>query len=576
MGLGQDIVFGAGQYQPRGAEGQRLLAHELVHVVQQGALIDIRPSSTLRPLQTAQVIQRAVSPELDKIESYLSYGIFDWKITDEEAVKALELLKTLPRFQQAVFFADPKYVNRLRENLPENRLPELNELEHNLGSIRPPTPTVEDVRSKLSYGLFDWVVTDKEAVEALEMLKQLSGAQLATALAAINYGRLMDNLPDARKPELIDLLARGLGTGGARQTEEKQHPGTALNSLTFLSDHRMMKDNVSDWTSSGTIYSRPDWFVSNGKVVSHPISQTRNTNVQIEASLNVLPANAPTAPIRLSGRSDMNALNFEFAGSMHGGLDQKVLLTSTGKLPDAITAVENKEIIWMLEWRDWKHEIARTGGHTIFVTITPPLVPDEVTFKRMSTAVRLTRVIGTIDPHPLVRGIMRRWGAYNLDVQLSNAWTLADNLDVGAQCIDIVRFVNGLLQMVGCPGTATAVIVWAKPDTPMTPEENTWPHGGLHTIGAHPAHSNWFVGLMDANGCPNAYEAALRFVHNGTLRYYPGGVSMSQSYQTPSDVLYIFQCLVWLTKVGSKEFEIQSILATYPHGWCTPGRVRCR
>jgi hypothetical protein len=322
------------------------------------------------------------------------------------------------------------------------------------------------------------------------------------------------------------------------------------------------------------VYSRPDWFVANDRVVSHPLSQTRNTDVVVEASINVLPVNAPAAPIRLTGRSTESALNFDFVGSMHGGMDQKVGMTSTAKLPDRIAALENKRIGWTLEWRNWKHEIARTT-HTIFVTIASPLAPDEVTLKRMSTAVKLTRVVGTVDPHPLVRGIMSRWGAYNLKVQLSNAWTLADNLDVGAQCIDIVRFVNGLLQTIGCPGTATAVVVWARPDTPTTPEENVWPHGGLHTILAHPTHADWFVALMDANGCPNAYEAALRFEHGGVLRYYPGGVPMTDLYHTSLDVLHVFQCLAWLTQVGNDEFEIQSILATYPHGTCTTGPVSC-
>jgi hypothetical protein len=39
---GADIVFGAGQCAPGTAEGKRILAHELVHVVQQsgGALVD--------------------------------------------------------------------------------------------------------------------------------------------------------------------------------------------------------------------------------------------------------------------------------------------------------------------------------------------------------------------------------------------------------------------------------------------------------------------------------------------------------------------------------------------------------
>ena len=34
--VGRDVVFGAGQYQPRSSEGQQLLAHELTHVLQQG------------------------------------------------------------------------------------------------------------------------------------------------------------------------------------------------------------------------------------------------------------------------------------------------------------------------------------------------------------------------------------------------------------------------------------------------------------------------------------------------------------------------------------------------------------
>ena len=34
--VGHDVHFGAGQYQPHTREGQRLLAHELVHTVQQG------------------------------------------------------------------------------------------------------------------------------------------------------------------------------------------------------------------------------------------------------------------------------------------------------------------------------------------------------------------------------------------------------------------------------------------------------------------------------------------------------------------------------------------------------------
>lgn len=43
--LGQDVVFGAGQYAPGTTEGDRLLAHELTHVVQQTGMIQRQPAS---------------------------------------------------------------------------------------------------------------------------------------------------------------------------------------------------------------------------------------------------------------------------------------------------------------------------------------------------------------------------------------------------------------------------------------------------------------------------------------------------------------------------------------------------
>jgi hypothetical protein len=563
-----DIYLGRGESE----HDQRLMAHELTHVVQQGG-----GAGAPSMLQT---IQRYSNPKLDKIEDLLSYGIFDWAIRDAEALEALRLLQSLSRYDQAVFFADPKYVDRLRDNLPDDRVAELDALQAAVAPIAAPTDTVKDIRDKLSYGLFDWAVTDEEAVQALEMLKKLPAPQQAVALNAIDYGRLLDNLPEDRKQELVDMMAKSIAAGGTKQTEEEQNPASELATITFRSDygnggtHGVIKDNDSDWSASGAFFGKPEWFVSKGDVVSHPVAQQKNTNVELELGLNVLPLNAPAAPIRVSGRSDVGALNFDFAGTMQGGMNQKVKMTSTGTLPDEIVALEDKAITWTMEWRNWKRGIGKTA-HTIFATIDKPANPANVTLKRMRTAVRLAGAIHTTDPHPLVRGIMRRWGAYNLEVVYGNEWELADNLDVGAQCIDIVRFVNSLLQTVGCPGTATAVVMWAKPGSPTLPEESVYPHGGEATVPSPPGHPDWGVALIDANGCPNNYEAALRFEHNGTLRYYPGGVSMNVEYKTPTDVLFIFQCLAWVTGIAPKRWQIQSILTTYPGGSCSTGVLEC-
>jgi hypothetical protein len=55
--LGQDVVFGAGEYQPRSAEGQRLMAHELTHVVQQ-------KEGLSSAIQTFRITQAADVPSL--------------------------------------------------------------------------------------------------------------------------------------------------------------------------------------------------------------------------------------------------------------------------------------------------------------------------------------------------------------------------------------------------------------------------------------------------------------------------------------------------------------------------------
>ncbi len=52
--LGNDVVFGAGQYQPETAQGKRLLAHELTHVVQQ----TIPNTSSKHPTNISPMIQR--------------------------------------------------------------------------------------------------------------------------------------------------------------------------------------------------------------------------------------------------------------------------------------------------------------------------------------------------------------------------------------------------------------------------------------------------------------------------------------------------------------------------------------
>jgi hypothetical protein len=548
---GHRIVFGSGAYSPSTTEGRLLLAHELTHVLQQ-------TNSTAPPS-----VQRATAPEIEKIEDLLSYGVFDWAITDAESIRALEILEGLSKFDQATFFSHGKYLRRLRENLPKNRLPELDALVSAAADVTPAAQEVEDIDSLLSYGVLDWAITDTEAIAALEKLKKLSPPRRAVALESIDYARLLDNLPDDRKQEFIDLLADALGKTGTKETEKKAHPAATLESLTFTSDHGVLKDNDSDWSNSGLVVE-PEWSVDKaGKVVSKPVSHTMDTSVSVSASLGLVPVSAPAANAKLRGASSEPALNFDFSGTLQGGLNQTVLMTSAGKLPNGVAALKNKEIVWSLSMGGWDHEIGRTA-HTFYLTMAAPLVPQEMTVKRLRTAIEIIEPLGTNDPHEIVKGIMKNWNVYELSVPLHKpVWSFADDIETGGQCIDIVNFVQALIQAVGSPGQADAVVVWAIPSAPQTAIESPWGMGGMPLIPTRVVNSRLqHCTLLDGAYHSNNFEAALKFNHGGTLAYYPGGVHAI--YQTPDQVLRVFRCMAWVESAGGLRCRLTEVPANYP------------
>ena len=80
--VGRNIVFRSSAYAPSSLEGRRLLAHEFAHTLQQGVGSPI-------------LLRRAIAEDYDKLRDWLTRGLFDWAITDEEAHKSLVLLKGL-------------------------------------------------------------------------------------------------------------------------------------------------------------------------------------------------------------------------------------------------------------------------------------------------------------------------------------------------------------------------------------------------------------------------------------------------------------------------------------------------
>ena len=133
---GQDIHLSASE----SPSNSRLMAHEIAHTIQQtqGAKVEDGISPANHPLEAEadRVAEAALSggqasvttaaggnimrDAAEDIENLLSYGAFDWAITDEEATQALNILGGLDQdgLKACLAKLGGTYKTRLLENLP--------------------------------------------------------------------------------------------------------------------------------------------------------------------------------------------------------------------------------------------------------------------------------------------------------------------------------------------------------------------------------------------------------------------------------------------------------------------------
>jgi hypothetical protein len=194
-----------------------LMAHELAHTIQQtqGAKVEAGISQPNDPLEAEadRVAAAAVSggqasvtvdsgggvmrDAAEDVEALLSYGTFDWAVTDSDATEALAILAALsvPELTAAMTKLGQTYKNRLLENLPESakQTSGYTKVLVALG----PGGVQQYVQDLLSYGIFDWAITDSDAAQVFRIFCALppdGQATLATNLGQKFRGRLASNL----------------------------------------------------------------------------------------------------------------------------------------------------------------------------------------------------------------------------------------------------------------------------------------------------------------------------------------------------------------------------------------------
>lgn len=334
-------------------------------------------------------------------------------------------------------------------------------------------------------------------------------------------------------------------------------------SVEFRSDHQLLKDHDKNWEDGGTRFKKPDWTPAR----SNPVSHTMDLPVELVLTFEVSPADACPEVGDIVGTGP-GKLRFEKSGVSFTPGKQSLTLTSTEKLDKVIQA-----LAFDISWSATKVSAGftpATTATTMFVTMDTPSTPRSpgVTLKRMRHAVAATGGAASLDPHTIVKHVISKWNEFNLDVQFDNEWELADDKTfpvghkkagqlIGADCQTIVRHAESVIKMVGCPGKAEAIVVWAKVPSPSKGEENAFPRPNVvDPVQQHntfrkpdPKRSSWVAGLVDGAGGLNKFEACLRFTHPegsklpNAVRYYPGGVTAVMA--DANQVIRVFTSLSW-------------------------------
>jgi hypothetical protein len=324
-------------------------------------------------------------------------------------------------------------------------------------------------------------------------------------------------------------------------------------SIEFVSDHALLKDYTTDWADGGARFPKPEWTAAN----QYPVSHTMDKNVEIKLTIEVAPPDACPETGTIHGEGP-GSLIFEKKGYTFKPGKDTISLTSDSKLEKKI-----QELAFTINWTSPGTSVAISPSsttNTMFVTMDTPTTVAAwpgITLKRMRHAVSAAGGANSLDPHKIVKHVISKWKRFNLSVQFDNAWELADDVMdssgtqlVGADCQTIVRHTQNVILMVGCPGTAEAIVVWAKVPAPATGVENAFPRPNVSDPKQwyndfntrDPARATWRATLLDSHLGQNRFEACLKFTYGGITKYYAGGVT---DFDTANQVIRVFRSLSW-------------------------------
>lgn len=283
-----------------------------------------------------------------------------------------------------------------------------------------------------------------------------------------------------------------------------------LKSITFTSDHGVLKNNNSDWTDSGTTYSEPEWVKDAG--TNNPITHTKNTKITANVTVKVSPSGLN---FDLIGTGS-NYASFTKTGNSSSGSEQTISVTAGSNLPANITTL-SETISWKIRITDvnpvFEQIVGSSGPHKIYVTAGSPY-GTVVTEKRVNHVTTVCN--GTSTAHSCAEKIHDSTAAYALgSATPSPIWLIAGGTP--AECMDLAKFNKAGVEMLGLPAGS---IVYLYPTLGYGAKETSSP--GNNEIRGSDGASMYFQDYSSPPGYNN-FEGAFRYDVEGMTKYYAGG-----------------------------------------------------
>ena len=245
--MGQNIYLGSGQ----SAGDKGLMAHEAAHTIQQSggggapqAKMSVSQPGDALEREADQVASAALSggtatvsvgaasagavqrDVVSDVESKMSYGALDWAVTDSEATEAFDLLAGLdqPALIAALTRLSQTAKSRLLDNLPGavKARPAFARVLCAMG----PAAVQPYIENLLSYGVFDWAVTDGDIRTVLSIFQTLEVEQAAALFGRMTgkfKARFISNMPKgtamsaAMKKALLHVVSGAVTVDQARE-----------------------------------------------------------------------------------------------------------------------------------------------------------------------------------------------------------------------------------------------------------------------------------------------------------------------------------------------------------------------